>query len=394
MTTPPPYPTTLSGASHLVVPGTTGRRLVVFFAAKDLGEGRYNFLQLGRELPDTVIFVNNGANDWYQWGIPGLGDSLEASLDSLRRWRDAVQATEICTIGTSMGAYAAIQYGAALGARVLAFSSDAQLGAPLSRSAAFFTGGTYAGARAPTCPDLRPLVGGADVTLFVGERDAVDIHAAHLLQGAGLGRVVSLIGADHHVSSFLSRRSRLGPLLRRFVAGQTLPMQPDTGAAVMQPGHAQALYAAHLAAAAQDWGLTEASARQALAAYPCGEAAEMILGWALIQQDRPAEAADVLARALASQPDDSQTLLRLAAALRRSGGALRAEQLYQSLLTREPGHHAARYALGMVRMQRGDTAGARQALREALRILPGHAPYLARLKAIETKAIKTAGKQS
>lgn len=384
MTLSRPYPTALSGPSHLVRPADTGpagkgRRLVVFFGAKDLAEGQFNFLQLGHELPETCIFLNNGANDWYQWGIPGFGDSFTGSLDLLRRWAAAMQAEEICMIGSSMGGYAAIQYGAALGARVLAFSSDAVLAEPLSRSAAYLTG-----TGAPTCPDLRPVVAasGARFTLMLGERDATDIWSAHQLAQAGPVTVQSLIGMDHHVPSALSRRSRLGPLLRSFVAGQDLPVQPDAGAAVTTPGHAPALRAAQVAEAVADWAEAEAQARLALAAYPCGEAANMILGWALFRQNRFAEAIAALSTALVSQPADGETALRLAGALRRGGAAVQARQLLLQILARDPGAHRAHYALSLTQSQLGQTQAARQSLQRALRILPRHQPYLDRLKAL------------
>ncbi|WP_456389087.1 hypothetical protein [Profundibacter sp.] len=73
----------------------------------------------------------------------------------------------------------------------------------------------------------------ADITLLVGERDPVDLNAVWQLQQAadasskGRFKAISLIGADHIVPSFLSRRARLGPMLRSFVAGNAIPVQPE-----------------------------------------------------------------------------------------------------------------------------------------------------------------------
>ena len=75
-------------------------------------------------------------------------------------------------------------------------------------------------------------------------------------------------------------------------------------------------------------------------------------------------------------------LLRLAGALRCCGGDARARQLYHQILAREPGHHGAHYGLGVTQLQMGDAAAARQSILRALRIVPGHRPYLARLKAL------------
>lgn len=383
------YPTELIGPSHVMRLGRAGKPLVVFFGAKDLAEGRYNFVQPGGELNAHVLFVNNGANHWYQWGIPGFGNNFTETLACLRCWQVALKAPEICLIGTSMGGYAAIQYGAALGARVLAFSTDATLASEFSRSANHYTG-AKSGLGAPSCDDLRPVVAQtqANITLIVGERDWGDVYGAHQLAMAGAVRVISLIGVDHWVPSLLTRQSRLGPMLRAFAAGKDLPVQQDAGSAAMHPDYAKLLYAAHLAGYRNDWADAEAKARAALLAYPDGEAAEMILGWALIKLDRHVEAIEPLARAVASQPTDVETLHRLSLALRRAGATQRARQISRQVLVLDPGYHAAHYALGMILMQDGNLKGAHDAVAIALRIMPKNASYRERLADIAKRMTK------
>lgn len=389
----PPYPTDLLGAAHQVLPVDGARRLVIFFGAKDLAHENFNFFQLGRELPETRIFVNNGTNAWYQYGLPGLGDDFEGSINVLKRWRDAVGAEEICTVGTSMGAYAAIQYGIALNARVLAFSSDAVLMGQHSRSARYFVGEAP-----PSCPDLRAALADhtADITLLVGERDPVDLHAAWQLQQAadastskGRFKAISLIGADHIVPSFLSRRARLGPMLRSFVAGNAVPVQPDAGAALAAEGYCEAVFAAHCASLDQDWAAAESAARRALEAYPYGEAASMQLGQALLQQARYADALVWLSSAVASQPADLKTQSQLALALRHLGSPSRARQIHAQILTQNPGYHGAHYALGILHLDEGNLAAAHSAVSAALRLAPKSATYQNRLKDI-VKRIKAA----
>ena len=360
--------------------------MVVFFGAKDLAEGAFNFFQLGRELNQNVVFLNNGANDWYQYGVPGLGSSFEATVGSLKRWRDAIGANEICAIGTSMGGYAAVQYGAALGARILSFSTDAVLNAPHSQSERHFKG-----EGPPSCADLRPLIAStsADVTLFVGERDVSDIYSAHLLRGVDGVKAVSLIGVGHVVPSFLSRAGRLAPLLRRFIAGREIGPQVGAGQALEAEGYPEAAFAAHCATKAGDWTTAEELARVALTAYPYGEAAELLLGLSLLKQHRFSEAADALSLACVSQPTDVNALTKLAGALRRSGGVARARQIYQQILTLSPDHHQAHYGMCLLHLIDDDAVGARASIERALRIAPKNKSYLERKKKMSSS--KSAG---
>ncbi|WP_306004597.1 alpha/beta fold hydrolase [Aquicoccus porphyridii] len=382
---PLPYPSALSGPSFHILPSDDpgASRLVIFFAAKDLSFDRFNFFQLGRELPEHRMFVNNGSNEWYQSGLPGLGADVSECVAMLQAWQAALGAVEICTVGTSMGAYGAIQYGAALGARVLAFASESRLGMPHSRSAQHYEASTP-----PVYPDLRPALtkSTTDVTLFVGERDPVDLSAASELAAIPGVRAYSLVGCAHVVPTFLSRRSRLGPLLRAFVAGEALPDLPAIGSALETPEYVTAVRDAHQAAQTREWQQAETAARRALHLLPFGEAAEFLLGQALLHQGATAESVDLLARnALSQPPDDNEALLLLAVGLRRLGCLDRAAHFYQQMLISDPGEHRALFGLSMVREKQGDIEQALALIGRALRIRPGHGVYQKRYKTLRAR---------
>jgi len=137
--------------------------------------------------------------------------------------------------------------------------------------------------------------------VFVGEPGATDLHAAHQLRGAdqGSGRLttVSVVGADRFLPGLLSRRSRLGPLFRSFVSAVPLPEQPDAGQAPDRRDYIPLVFAAQLAAGGADRTAAAARARHVLTAHPHGEAAEPILGEALLKLGQYDEAVEVLARA-------------------------------------------------------------------------------------------------
>ena len=85
-----PYPGPLSGQSHQIWPDDRSRSLMVFFGARDLAPGQFNFVQISRDLPATRIFLNNGSNDWYLGGIPGLAADLPGLSDWLAAWARAM----------------------------------------------------------------------------------------------------------------------------------------------------------------------------------------------------------------------------------------------------------------------------------------------------------------
>lgn len=68
------------------------------------------------------ILVCDTANLWCQHGVTGLGIDVDSTATSLRNLIARIKPTSISTIGQSMGAYAAILFGALLNVdRVLAF---------------------------------------------------------------------------------------------------------------------------------------------------------------------------------------------------------------------------------------------------------------------------------
>ncbi|MBE1295624.1 alpha/beta fold hydrolase [Phycobacter azelaicus] len=153
-------PTPLEGPCHRIVLNDSSDRLAIYFGAKDLRAETFNFFQSGRETETHTVFLNNGANRWYQDGIPGLGSSPQEVVASLKAWMERLGVTQVCTIGTSMGGYAAIHYGCLLQARILAFSSDVCLGEPYSQSAKYMLKNTPLSA-----PDLRGGRGNSDQLL-------------------------------------------------------------------------------------------------------------------------------------------------------------------------------------------------------------------------------------
>lgn len=64
----------------------------------------------------NLVLVRDKKNLWYQTGIEGLGRNIAETVEGLKAIIDRIKPSSVITIGQSMGAYAAIQYGALLGA--------------------------------------------------------------------------------------------------------------------------------------------------------------------------------------------------------------------------------------------------------------------------------------
>ncbi|MCI4592201.1 cupin-like domain-containing protein [Sphingobium sp. BYY-5] len=84
--------------------------------------GRLRKLEATTGQPLNLILIRDTANFWYQHGVDGLGRDVDAVAASLRHIIADLRPSSICTVGQSMGGYAAILFGALLGVdQVLAF---------------------------------------------------------------------------------------------------------------------------------------------------------------------------------------------------------------------------------------------------------------------------------
>jgi len=110
-------------AGFLVDAAFPGRTLVVSFAYVDWkGRPRFDFFgrlkKLENRSPDPInkIFLRDDQNAWYHRGVPGLGSDVDEVAAGLRQIIDTIRPGRVITIGQSMGAYAAIMFGALLDA--------------------------------------------------------------------------------------------------------------------------------------------------------------------------------------------------------------------------------------------------------------------------------------
>lgn len=382
------FPVDLKGAHHLILPSASEKasKLVLFFGAKDLKEGMFNFFQLGQELSEHVAFINNGRNEWYQFGVPGLGRDFEETCDALRGVIDALGVQEVLCVGTSMGGWGAILFGSALNARVLAFASDCEMNDPISRNLQYFQGRDTL-----PFPDLRERLKQApcEVTLLVGERDPGDLYAAFQLQKMDKVTAMSVVGCNHFVPPYLTRTSRMGPVLRSFVNAKPITPFFDQGAALTSKDYILALREAQKASLKKDWPLVVEKCQEALEALPFGEGAEILLGVAYAKQKKYAEALPLLAAAAASEPSwVTECRNHLAMVWRQMGANERAAQLSRQIIAMDPGNHNAHYRLAMIAKSDRQMKEAKAHIKRALQLSPKSKPYMTFQAGLEKAAPK------
>jgi hypothetical protein len=179
--------------SLLRVGDDAGDRCLVCFGGLNLGMGLpvFEFFRTVKDLPVTKLFVRDLEQSWYHLGLSGLSRSIPESVAVIRQ---AVPegARRVVLAGVSMGGFAAIMFGALLGAdRALAFSPQTFID-PWNRLR--WQDGRWKrtivrmylrGLLRPKCWDLRRLLARSTragrIELHYGRQDRLDlVHARHL----------------------------------------------------------------------------------------------------------------------------------------------------------------------------------------------------------------------
>jgi hypothetical protein len=209
---------------HVLYEGASDRPvLLVVFAFVDQPVGTRSHSSFLRDVECKKLFLNPGVNAWYQTGVPGAA----ADWDGLRRYLADVKAEhprhEILCLGHSMGGYAALGMGLAIGAdRILASVPEYRLNLPASISV------RHLGATPLACPDLAPaLAANRDtaVTVIYGRENAFDASMATGIAALTPTTLVPL-PCGHGTSPWLKERGCLADTLAAFVDGRPLPIPP------------------------------------------------------------------------------------------------------------------------------------------------------------------------
>ena len=362
------------------------KKLAIFFSGTGVEDNHFHWWNMGQRIDASVILVNNGRNEWYMRGIPGLGDSYGATVEAFRSWADALGATDIYTCGGSMGGSGALLYGVPLGARVLSLGFETHLNFPWGYVQRLMVRDFV-----PDFRDFRPLVATARqrIVVYAGESEPVDLAAAAHIADLPMVETVTLRGVGHGPPSHLRNRGKLDPLFDALLNDGALPEISNAGAG-LRSGFPDALYAAYCAGKEKRWSDLEALARKAIEIYPSSEYATMLLGKALLQQQKARLAVPVLREAISLHPNSREARLLLACATEKTGDLAGAVAIHKDILVHWPSFGLSHYGLGRIYAGKNSLRAAIKCLERAVEHDPYRATFQSKLE--QTRAMAGAGK--
>jgi len=370
-------PSNSTAATYHIAPQIGSKKLIIFFSATGAKPGKFNFWKDGNKLPCHRMFINNGHNEWYQNGVPGLGSSVEQTVNSIKRWIARLGVEEVYTCGGSMGGYAAILYGALLDASILAFAAETTLGIQGSRSMSHIRPGTKL-----LHPQLGNLIARSakPVFLYVGEMDPVDVYCASKLKPSQNLKVTTLRGVDHGPPRYLRDKGLLPTYLDSFISNRPLPPTPADGRVLEVKGFADLFLETHQSYRERNWERTVKVGRQALELYQASPQCQFLVGSALMKQSLCLDALPHLSVASHLSPSHREFTLVFADALRQLGYLAEALDIYEELLVAEPENARVHYSLGLGLLKLNEKIKADESFKRAAELAPNNPTYSKRVE--------------
>lgn len=222
---------------------------IIAFSGLKVRPGRFHLFNLVKHFPESsIVLVRDPANNWYNTGLPSIGDTVEEIAAAIDRQLTELHAKRIVAVGSSMGGYAAILFGCMLGAeRVVALSPQTLLDPELPV--------LVPSAEVPLqVPDLKPVMHDAPQThveLAVSWENLLDVFHAQRVADVPSARVLGVPISKHILAVELDGKGELWPFLAALFEGGTpniAEVKPPFGAETVE-----CLHNAILAWGRKDW---------------------------------------------------------------------------------------------------------------------------------------------
>ncbi|MEQ1950995.1 hypothetical protein [Mesorhizobium sp. CN2-181] len=351
------------------------KKLAIFFSGTGVEDHRFHWWKMGQRIDASIIYVNNGRNEWYMRGIPGIGDTYKATVAGFKSWAKALGASDIYTCGGSMGGSGALIYGVPLGARVLGMGFETRLDYPFGNVKRLMVRDFV-----PEFTDFRPLVAKAKqrIIVYSGESEPVDLISAAHIADLPMVETVTLRGVGHGPPAHLRNRGRLDPLFDAFMNDEPIPPVPNAGSG-LTPGFPESLYSAYCAERGKRWRDLERWSLKALSLYPTAEFAMMYLGKSLLMRDHPKEAIEVLQKALEQNRNSRETRFLLGTAKEKSGDLVGAVEVHKGILANWPTFGLSHYSLGRIYAEKRSFRAAIKCLERAVQFDPTRSAFKTKL---------------
>lgn len=367
-------PPTEEGGEHFqFVPVAGSTKLIILFSGSSVPPRSFHFWKVGMELDASRLYVNNGKNEWYQNGVPGLGSDLPTTIMNIKLWARHLGATEIYTVGQSMGGHGAILFGSLLGARVLAFGAETTIRLPASRSERLLA----PDAKTPFL-NIHRFIAQATMPIYslAGENDPLDLYCMHLAKGLPNYEARSMNFVGHGPGGYLRNRDRLTPLIRTLLNNEPPPPMLEDGFGCEIEGFPEAYYALFVAHSERDWAKAAETGLKATALNPSSDFAQYMTGNALMQLGQTKSAVGHLAAARGLHVNYAEYQWALALCMRELGRIDLSINLHRRLLRTHPAFAKSHYALSVMFMTNGALKQAEMHARQAAALEPKNAKYV------------------
>ena len=366
-------PTDEGGEHFQFVPVAGSTKLIIFFSGSSAPPRSFHFWKTGLELDASRLYVNNGSNEWYQNGVPGLGSDLPTTIMNIKLWARHLGVTEIYTVGQSMGGHGAILFGSLLGARVLAFGAETTIRLPASRSERLLA----PDAKTPFL-NIHRFIAQATMPIYslAGENDPLDLYCMSLAKGLPnyICRSMNFVG--HGPGGYLRNRDRLIPLLRTFLENNALPPMVEEGFGCEIEGYAEAYYSLFVAHSARDWAKAIEFGNKAIALNPSSDLAQFMTGNAYLQAGQAKSAIGPLSAARSLYVNYPEYQWALGVCMRELGRIDLSISLHRRLLRTHPAFAKSHYALSVMFMMNGALKQAERHASQAATLEPKNAKYV------------------
>jgi tetratricopeptide (TPR) repeat protein len=371
----------ISGDNFLLISNSTSKKLVILFSGTYKNGGRFDFWNVAQALKPyaNVLLLNNGKNQWYQQGIPDFGKSLADSIAYIESLAKKLNASEIYTIGVSMGGFGAILLGRSLNAKVLAFGIDSLVCIPGSRSLKSMHTSTKI-----AHPDLKPLLTQRklDLTLIVGEMDILDLFGAARISHIPGVKTISVRGMDHGGGRYIDKTQGLANFIKCFIENKNLPTLNEEGSALSSPGLIEKLYQAHCLGLEEEWEESFEILSPLVLENPMSEIAHYSLGLTLIKLKKFDEARKHLCFVAAMIPYFISGRFYLAYCLRMDKQYKTALHMFLEQLKEKPESAPTLFNIGLIHLSLGSKPAAISFIKKAVEIQPNKNIYTKKLESL------------
>lgn len=360
------------GEYYKLIPYPDSTQLLLIFSSVDTPPGKFTLYRSTHELPLHLLYLNDKSNGWYQSGVPGLGNSIDDTIQAIEGLKSELGAKEIFTVGSSMGAYAAILYGLKLKAHVLAFGPEIVLRLPGSRTL------IYMPKESPVyVNDLRPLISSSQqpIIVYAGEADPSDLLAAYHLYGFPNVECVTVRAVAHKTPLFLERKIGISKIIQSFIDGNPVLDFPERGKLSEHARAIELILSATNAMASKQWHSAITGLKEVLQLCPSSDLAHHKLGISLYQLGDYASAADHQTAAIEISPHYANAYHQLGICLRKLGHYFDSYEAHKRAYELEPDMAAAYHHAGLSLEKLERWHEAETAFRKALSLDKGNANY-------------------